>query len=473
VRGRRRRWAGGAIALAASGLVSAGMPAGAAAAGTFLRGFAENKFGANDPGERALWYDQSVRANSSLVRINVGWRGVARSEPAAPRDPADPAYDFSGIDAPVIDAVARDQSVILTVFEAPQFAIGPRESAEALRGTWKPDPAAFGDFAQAVAARYSGSFDHPSLGVLPRVQYFQAWNEPNLSEYLTPQYSKRKPFAPDHYRQMLNAFSEGVARSGNRKAQVVTGGTGPYGGEIGTTRARPLRFLRELMCLNGRLEADPCKNEAQFDILAHHPITLSGGPNRSAIHRDDAAMPDFHNVVTTLRAAERRKTIGGGGRHPAWATEFWWESDPPDPTQGVPIAKQARWLQQSLYSLWRQGAGAAVWLLLLDTGLGYDGFSGQQSGLFFGDGSEKPSFTAFRFPFVVDRISERTVKVWTIAPSTGSVEIQESRDGGFRTIDRLRVTDGVPEQTKIELNGGSRLRGLLAGEKSLTYGIGA
>ena len=39
-----------------------------------------------------------------------------------------------------------------------------------------PDPAAFGAFARALAARFSGSFQG-----LPRIRYFQAWNEPNIS----------------------------------------------------------------------------------------------------------------------------------------------------------------------------------------------------------------------------------------------------------------------------------------------------
>ena len=72
----------------------------------------------------------------------------------------------------------------------------------------------FGQFAEAVATRYSGTFATPALGTLPRVGYLEAWNEPNLSDYLTPQYTKKSTFAGDYYRGMVNAFSAGVGALG-------------------------------------------------------------------------------------------------------------------------------------------------------------------------------------------------------------------------------------------------------------------
>ena len=65
-------------------------------------------------------------------------------------------------------------------------------------------PGAFGDFANAVASALLRNF-----AGLPRVRYFQAWNEPNLSVYLTPQYKGKNEVAAGHYRRMLNAFYAG------------------------------------------------------------------------------------------------------------------------------------------------------------------------------------------------------------------------------------------------------------------------
>lgn len=440
----------------------------------YFRGFAEAAFTSDVAADRTFWLDQAVRANSNIVRLNLPWRNVTAGQPVAPTNPADPAYDFGDLDDAVIDATARGQQILITVYDAPAFAQGPNPPGDAPAGTWKPDPAAIGDFAQAVATRYSGSFTPlTSLSPLPKVGYLEAWNESNLSEYITPQYVDGDTFAADHYREMLNGFYAGVKRSGNSEMKVVAGATAPYGDPIGGRRTRPLRFLREVFCLNGRLEASRCKDEAQFDILSHHPITLSGGPDRSALHPDDAAMPDIHNVIDTVRAAEKRNTVGGAKRHPVWATEFWWESKPPDNGSGVPLARHARWIEESLYSIWKQGAEAAIWLQLGDTALQDSNFGALQSGLFFVDRREKPAFTAFRFPFVADRVSKKKVNVWTVAPASGTLEIQEKRGNEFRTIDRMNVTGGKPDQQKIKAGGKTQLRGVVAGETSLAYGLGS
>ena len=360
---------------------------------------------------------------------------------------------------------------MLTTYNTPEFAIGDRPSSEAPDGTWKPDTGEIEDFAQALGTRYSGTFAASGLGTLPRVGYFEAWNEANLSQYLSPQYTKKSTFAGDYYRGMVNAFDKGMRASANSSAEIVAGATAPYGDPVGGTRTRPLVFIRDFLCLDSDLKARKnCGPKAKFDILSHHPITLSGGPDRSAIHKDDVAMPDMKNLVKTLRAAEKRNTIQGG-KHSVWATEFWWETSPPDGVQGVPIAKHARWVEESLHSLWKQGVDAAIWFLLVDQSLGSDGFSDQQSGLFYVDRTRKPAFTAFRFPFVADRKSKKKANVWTISPVSGTLEIQEERNGTFVTIDRMDVTAQHPDQKKVKASGKTKLRGVIGGDTSLAYTV--
>ncbi len=442
-----------------------------AAAKTFLKGTAEPGLTAPDSSVRAFWQDQGVAAGSNIVRINVFWRGITTGEPASPTNPADAAYAFGDVDRGVIDAVSRGQRVMLTIYGAPEFAVGPNESAEADKGTWKPDTEALGEFAEAVASRYSGTFAAPGLGTLPRVGYLEAWNEPNLSDYLTPQYTKKSTFAGDYYRGMVNAFTAGVRRSQNPGAQVVAGATAPYGDQVGGERSRPLRFMRDFLCLDSDFHPRRnCAGKADFDILSHHPITLSGGPNRSAIHRDDIAMPDMKNLDKALRRAEKKNTVKGA-HHPLWATEFWWETNPPDGNQGVPIKKHAKWVEESLYSLWRQNVDAAFWFLLVDQPVGSDGHSDQQSGLLFEDRSRKPAFTAFRFPFVADRKSKRKADIWTIPPVSGTLEVQEDRGSGFTTVESVEVEAFEPRRLGVGAKGKTRFRGVIDGETSLTYTV--
>jgi hypothetical protein len=446
-------------------------PSARSGGASFLKGYADPSFTTDDASLRSYLFDQAALAEVNIVRINISWSTVAPTPPANPTQPADPAYRWANVDAAVRAAADRGQRILLSIFEAPAWAEGPNRpqpSDESPSGSWKPNPAAFGDFAQAVATRYSGQFPAAGAAALPRAGYLTAWNEPNLTDYVTPQSVRGKLFAPDHYRKMVNAFSDGVARSANPTAEVIAGATSPYGDAVGGRRTRPLQFLRDFLCLKENLKAQKAcpGGKADFDILSHHPITISGGPGRSAIHPDDAAMPDFKHVVRTLRAAEKRNAVKGN-RHPAWATEFWWETNPPDPAHGVPLQKHARWVQESLYSLWKQGASAAIWFLILDEDPGDDGSGGLQSGHFFFDRTQKPAFQAFRFPFVADRISRRKVNVWTIAPISGELAIQRKRGGDFKTIDSVAVPDGKPKQTKIKLKGEAEVRGVLGGQQTL------
>jgi hypothetical protein len=333
-------------------------------------------------------------------------------------------------------------------------------------GTWKPDPAAYGSFAEALGRRYSGQFSGPA-GPLPEVKYYEAWNEGNLSQYLTPQWEGNQPVSAIHYRKLLNAFYAGVNRV-NPDAQVAAGATAPYGdpGHPQLGRMRPLQFLRELMCLKRRGTAK-CPTPARFDILSHHPLTLGGGPYKSAIHRDDAATADFGKLRDLLRRAERERTVlPRGGNRELWATEVWWLSDPPGGPSTFPLDVQARFVEVSLYELWKDGADAVIYYQLIDgpSTTGADA----TAGLYFEDERPKPALQAFRFPFVTEAVGNGRVKAWTIPPASGQLTIETQGGGGWRAVKSLRVQEGIPKQTTVR-TGKKDTRAVIAGEASLTW----
>jgi hypothetical protein len=140
----------------------------------------------------------------------------------------------------------------------------------------------------------------------------------------------------------------------------------------------------------------------------------------------NVSIPDLGKLVRVLREAQRAGTALPAGRKSVLTTELSWDSAPPDP-HGVPEARRARWLQESFYRLWRQGATTICWYLLRDTPPTPDFGSTYQSGLFDRAGGAKLSATAFRFPFVARSRAGR-VTVWGRAPLTGEVRI-ERRDG--------------------------------------------
>src|SRR5204862_8153763 len=91
---------------------------------------------------------------------------------------------------------------------------------------------------------------------LPAVRRWQAWNEPNLPQFLQPQWiaakGRWKAYSPLRYRAMLNAFSAGI-HAVQPTAAVATAGTAPLGEQRdGEGRMAPLRFWRALLCLPAR-----------------------------------------------------------------------------------------------------------------------------------------------------------------------------------------------------------------------------
>ena len=185
----------------------------------------------------------------------------------------------SSIDAAVRDAAQRDLTVMFTVYRAPSFAEGPDPPGDAPAGSWRVDPQAFGDFGRALASRYSGAFRGLPRSVSSRLERAQ----PHVP--LAPVGGK-SPYAADLYRRMVNEFSAAI-HAVNPQNVVVAGSTAPYGDPAGGRRMRPLRFLRGLLCVQkkgAKIAAAKCSDRADFDVLSHHPINLSGGPGRSAIN---------------------------------------------------------------------------------------------------------------------------------------------------------------------------------------------
>ena len=450
-------------------LVALGAGVSPASGRGLILGFGDRAF--KEAG-REVALDRAVSANAQFARINVAWSSVAPTRPANPANPADPAYRFAEIDNAIRAAASRGLTVLLEVGNAPPWAEGPNRPSfdEARAGTWRPDPAAYGQFARAVATRYSGAFS-PGIGQapLPAVARFQAGNEPNLATYLTPQWSGGRLEAARLYRELLTSFYEGI-KAISPGATVVTAGTGPYGEDPGGRRSRPLAFLREMLCLNGSsLSAAGCSRPVPFDVLAHHPINAFQ-PFRSADHPDDATTPDIGEVRNLLRRAERAGRVRPAGAHPIWVTEFWWESNPPDQRYGVPERTQARYIAEALYLFWKQRVPVALGLQVADDPIdGSNPGDTFQTGLLFADGRPKDALTAFRFPVVATK-KRRKTHVWGRAPVAGRVTIQFRRDGRWRTAKRVAVREDEVFYERVRAAGRS-VRARAAGAQSLPYPV--
>jgi hypothetical protein len=467
-----------ALVLAGLALALGAPAAGAAPAPHGLQlGLADPAFASSDPALREEWMAKAGEARASLVLLGAAWAAIAPKAPPAgfdPADPADPAYDWKSLDASVRSAAAHGLQPLLDVNTAPAWAEGPGRPSPALApaGAWLPQPAALGQFAQALAARYSGRFvdpANPAAGPLPRVRYFEIWAEENLSEHLDPLWRGSELLGPAHYRAMLNAAYAGI-HAASPDAQVIVGGLAPYGdARTGGTRVPPVWFWRSLLCLRGAaLRPVGCPDPAHFDIAAHNPIDVAG-PDEGAASPLDASIPDIGRLSAIVRRAVRTGRALPARPKPFWAPEIWWDSSPPDP-RGVPLALHARFLAEALFRLWHQGVSAVGWWYARDQAPGVAGFAAtQQSGLFFRDGAPKPAYTAFRFPFVAHRAAGGQALVWGKAPAPGPLVVERRTAGGWVPVVHLVAGADRIFLVRAKVRSGVWLRAREGGETSLAW----
>jgi hypothetical protein len=416
----------------------------------------------------ATWRQDARDVGGTVIRISVYWSTVApggRPAGFAPADPADPAYRWTDLDRQVRELTGEGFDVLLTVLGAPNWAQGPDRPSTARNGTWKPDPDQLAAFLQAAATRYSGTYPDPldATTMLPRIRRWQVWNEPNLARYLSPQWESGSTFAPGWFRRLLNAGYDAI-KSVQPDATVVAGGLAPFGDpDPGGTRIPPVRFLRDVLCLNTRLDRD-CTATTSFDAFDHHPYGVAS-PTKKAIAADDAVVPDVYKLTQIVERAVKVGTAVPVGPKPAWVTEIAYDTNPPDPT-GVSLAKQAAWLEQSMALLWNQGVRLMLWFSVVDQAPTPSYASTYQSGLYFLDGRAKPSATAFAFPLA--RVGSL---VWTRAPANGAVVIERRQSKRWVVAARVNAQAGQVVQTRVTGAANIQLRARQGARTSLIWPV--
>lgn len=434
----------------------------------------------NGPDED-IGLDRSRAAGASLVRLALVWRAVAPlSRPASfqAANPSDPAYRWDLVDAHVKAAVRQGLQPLLAIVQAPDWAERGRD-ADSAPGNADPNPDELGLFARAAATRYSGST--PGL---PRVRYWQVWNEPNLSSYLSPQTLNGRPRSPELYRAMVNAMAPAVhaVRSDN---VVIAGGQAPFGGNSNDPsgghvpefeRLHPLEFMRQMLCMSDDPAPKPtCRATSEFDMWAHHPYTY-GGPTHQAFHPDDVSLGDLGEMRRLLEGAAASGHVQSRQKVGFWVTEFSYDSRPGDP-KGLPLGLHARWLSESLYRMWKDGVSLVTWLNVRDeqfpngvlqSGLYTRGASGIASD------KPKPALRAFRFPFVAFRQKGSSITFWGRTPTSSrrAVVVEQKQGSRWRSlvapaVDRYGIFQG---RVTSKAAGSLRAR-LVSGEASLPFNL--
>jgi hypothetical protein len=427
-------------------------------------------------------FDRTKATGATYVRIPLDWRAIApAAQPASwdPTNPADPNYRWQDADTAVSRAVAVGLVPVLQFDGAPLWAQRCQTPPVIPDAVCDPDPAALASFATAAARRYSGYFDS-----LPRVQYWQGLNEPNLSLFFFPQYDTAgHALSPGLYRALIDAFY-GAVKAVDPTNLVLAAGLGPVA--VRNWTVGPMRFARTLLCMTGGKHPRPtkgnCEGGVDFDIFAIQPYT-TGGPNHQG-GVNDVELGDLGKLQTLLAAADRAHRINGRYKHtPLWITEFSWDSQPPDPG-GLPMDILTHWTSEALYTAWSAGVSHFFWYSLRDgqrkQGQAYS--ESLESGLYFNGGAEaqqdqpKEVLYAFRFPFVA--FARRAgLLFWGRTPEStpGKVAIQIWRGNRWRNVAVTRASKrGMFTGTAASRYGSGKkgyARALYRGQSSLSFSM--
>jgi hypothetical protein len=429
------------------------------------------------------------------VRLTANWSILTRDPEAASkpagfdaRDPAAyPQAPWQGLDEAVRLAQEAGLKVMIDIgFWAPRWATtappGPRARTNI-------DARAFADYAVAVARRYSGTWAPSSVVVtppppppdqnlldallgrrplegqptsvvvagtpIPRVDQFVLWNEPNHPGLLLPQWKghgrSARPASPAIYARMVRAAYP-AAKATLPSAQFLLGNTSSDGGSPPNGAVAPLRFIRELACVDVKLRplrGGACAHYKRLpgDGWAHHPYPRQLRPDyRQADHPDNARLGDLGRLSSLLRRLAARGRIARPLQR-IHLTEFGYETSriPGRPTlsQGT----QARWLTWSEYLASKvPGVVTFPQFLLRDLPPGpvrvsssvNRGFGENYSGLQTVDGKDKLAASSFTAGLFAERLSRRGVLLWgrlRLGAGLRGISIQRRRGGGsWRTL---------------------------------------
>ena len=121
----------------------------------------------------------AAATGASVIHTTANWAAIAPTKPADPSNPNDPAYHLSDLNELVATASRYGLRVMIDVTGSPKWANGGHTP------NYMPkNVATFGTFVNMLATLYDGS--NAGKG---SVALWSIWNEPNLQQFLYPQFS--------------------------------------------------------------------------------------------------------------------------------------------------------------------------------------------------------------------------------------------------------------------------------------------
>ena len=340
---------------------------------------------------------------------------------------------------------------------------------------------------QAVGTRYSGTYDG-----LPRVSYWEIWNEPNFGEDLAPQANANSSVlvAAPMYRSLVDAAWPALVRTGHGHDTTILGSLdargmsgrpsrfAPQGCPGNFAATKPLQFVRAIVLRRPRLPAAARERRARSDCpttaagtrgfrrahpalfrataFADHPYPVnlpasrlsSRDPGLRRIRRDPPSGQPARPAPATLRIGPRR--------FPIYNNEFGYITNPPNHNQPVtsPLGRRAYYLNWAEYLSWRNPRIASYMQYLLydsNPAVNVPEYGGFATGLLLYDGTgcRPTTLIGCRYTSRSPRPGAgRELELWGCArPAYGfaqpqvAIEFQRGSHGPFTTLGTVEVTD--------------------------------
>ena len=356
--------------------------------------------------QRAETITGMAQAGAKVVRINVGWNEVAAGcrgqSVAALKNHGNRCYNWSVFDQVVGLARDRKLQVLASVSRAPQWLHNRTDTAFLgnSNAQWLRSVRHYEAFMFAAARRYRAGSDYG------HVRLWTVWNEPNSHNYLAPQLSRfQQRRTAARYAQLLARTSVQIKKA-NRFALVAAGPTGPTGGRNGTP---PITFLNLVQRNLPRFLPGAGYFERRWvDAWAHNPYPgVDVAPGKGRISAPKVGMTNIRDLFAQLdrHYVTRRK--------PVWATEFSWETNPPDELLGISPYLQGRFMAEAFDWLHRtKRVPVAIWYGYRDGDIIRTDW---QSGVLYNNGNRKFSWYWFQRPVSINTPSVRRggkVRVW-------------------------------------------------------------
>jgi LysM repeat protein len=277
--------------------------------------------------------NQIMQLGAEWVKHEVYWRDY---------ETAPGVINFEPLDSLIDLLEAQRLNILLTVTYAPDWARGIQEE------NGPPDnPANYGAFMSALAARYTG-----------RVQAYQVWNEPNLrSRWKSPVH----PIGAASYIELLRHGHDAV-KAADPDALIISAGLAPTGfndafnaqaGNLEVNAIDDRVFLRSLYQAG---LAD------YVDAVGAHPMGWANPPDIRCCSAAPGVFTHYENehfyFLSTLESYRQIMIDNADSARPIWVTKFGWGTyegvaNPPSDAVNVFIgylnqAQQAQYLTRAL-----------------------------------------------------------------------------------------------------------------------------